>query len=152
MAVIDNGPTIPAVSLYQPWATAMALKIKKNETRHWPTDIRGWLAIHAAKRPVDREGRLLATAAGLNGLLVFGCFVCIVRIVGCEKTELLKRLGVSDQEQGWGNYADGRWAWVTSPNDLIEIPKPIPFIGHQGIFRWVPPAWLQDRMRENKRS
>ncbi len=39
-----------AISLWQPWATLVALGIKQTETRHWATKHRGQLAIHAAKR------------------------------------------------------------------------------------------------------
>jgi hypothetical protein len=41
-----------AISLWQPWASAIALGWKKNETRHWSTDYRGPLLIHAAKKIV----------------------------------------------------------------------------------------------------
>jgi hypothetical protein len=38
-----------ALSLTQPWATLVALGAKRIETRSWPTQYRGPLAIHAAK-------------------------------------------------------------------------------------------------------
>lgn len=37
------------ITLWDPWATLMALSAKKIETRHWKTDFRGPVAIHAAK-------------------------------------------------------------------------------------------------------
>ncbi|MEP1076580.1 ASCH domain-containing protein [Leptolyngbya sp. PL-A3] len=39
------------VTLHQPWASLVALGLKRYETRHWSTDYRGPLLIHAAKRP-----------------------------------------------------------------------------------------------------
>lgn len=39
-----------AITLWQPWASAVALGSKTIETRHWSTNYRGPLAIHAAKR------------------------------------------------------------------------------------------------------
>lgn len=39
------------LSLWQPFAQAISLGIKKHETRGWKTDYRGPLAIHAAKKP-----------------------------------------------------------------------------------------------------
>ncbi len=39
-----------ALTLTQPWATLVAIGAKKIETRSWPTNYRGPLAIHAAKR------------------------------------------------------------------------------------------------------
>lgn len=38
-----------AISLTQPWATAIAVGVKQWETRSWPTGFRGPVAIHAAK-------------------------------------------------------------------------------------------------------
>lgn len=39
-----------ALSLHQPWASAIALGLKHLETRSWATSYRGPLAIHAARR------------------------------------------------------------------------------------------------------
>ena len=36
-----------ALTLYQPWATLVAIGAKKIETRSWPTKYRGTIAIHA---------------------------------------------------------------------------------------------------------
>lgn len=38
------------LSLWQPWATLIAIGAKSIETRSWPTKYRGPLAIHAAKK------------------------------------------------------------------------------------------------------
>lgn len=40
-----------ALSLWQPWATLIAIGAKMIETRGWHTSYRGSLLIHAAKRP-----------------------------------------------------------------------------------------------------
>ncbi len=48
-------PTIKAISLWQPWASLVAAHVKRHETRHWSTEYRGLLAIHAAKT-LDRAG------------------------------------------------------------------------------------------------
>ena len=42
------------LSLWQPWATLIAIGAKRIETRHWSTSYRGPLLIHAAKK-WDRE-------------------------------------------------------------------------------------------------
>ena len=47
---------IAALSLWQPWATLMALGHKAVETRGWSTNYRGRLVIHAAKKVVGRRG------------------------------------------------------------------------------------------------
>jgi hypothetical protein len=43
---------VKALTLHQPWATAIAEGIKAIETRSWSTAYRGPLAIHAGKRDV----------------------------------------------------------------------------------------------------
>lgn len=43
-----------ALSLWQPWATLIALGVKTIETRDWSTGYRGPLAIHATKRQPDQ--------------------------------------------------------------------------------------------------
>lgn len=50
-----------ALTLWQPWASAIAVGAKRNETRSWPAvssghAYRGWLAITAAKRTKDDSG------------------------------------------------------------------------------------------------
>jgi hypothetical protein len=44
-----------ALSLWQPWASAIAVGAKRVETRSWATAYRGPLAIHAAKRLVKDD-------------------------------------------------------------------------------------------------
>src|SRR5262245_48292663 len=46
---------IRAISLWQPWASAVVCDGKRIETRHWPTNYRGLLLIHAATRCVRAE-------------------------------------------------------------------------------------------------
>lgn len=46
------------ITLHQPWASAIALGLKKFETRSWHTDYRGTLVIHASKQPCNPDGML----------------------------------------------------------------------------------------------
>jgi hypothetical protein len=46
---------VKALSLWQPWASLVALGVKTIETRSWSTSYRGPLAIHAARRPVREK-------------------------------------------------------------------------------------------------
>ena len=41
-----------AITIWQPYAQAIALGLKKFETRSWPTKYRGKLAIHASLKPL----------------------------------------------------------------------------------------------------
>ena len=49
-----------ALSLWQPWATLIAIGAKQYETRSWATSYRGEMIIHAAKHP--DEAKALADA------------------------------------------------------------------------------------------
>src|SRR5258708_5270609 len=46
---------VKALTLWQPWASLIAVGAKTIETRSWSTSYRGPLAIHAAKRKPDTE-------------------------------------------------------------------------------------------------
>ena len=42
-----------AITVWQPWAGALAAGIKENETRSWATKYRGPLAIHSAMKAIQ---------------------------------------------------------------------------------------------------
>lgn len=42
-----------AITIWQPWASLVALGVKKYETRSWPTKYRGPIAIHAGMKPIQ---------------------------------------------------------------------------------------------------
>lgn len=50
---------IRILSLWQPWASLIALGLKQYETRSWATPYRGLIAIQAAKRPMAVDEHLL---------------------------------------------------------------------------------------------
>ena len=153
-----------ALSLWQPWASAIALGSKRIETRSWPTDYRGPLAIHAAKRCIKSEledtdaeelwqGALHRTRA-IPGLLPlwncipFGAIVAVCRLVDCRRTEsfgdeIREPRGARPYywtEEDMGDFYPGRWGWVLEDVRAIE---PVPWRGAQGLFE-VPDEVLRD--------
>lgn len=135
-----------AISLWEPWGTAIAKGLKKIETRHWAPPYRGPLAIHCAKTR-DHAGfihdpEVSAYFAGVDifreSQLSFGCIVAVCKLVEIRSSEDLLPL-VTPQERAFGNYEPFRFGWMIE--DVIEIPKPIPFRGAQGFFN-VPDALL----------
>jgi hypothetical protein len=119
-----------AISLWQPWASAMAVGLKTVETRHWSTSYRGHMAIHAAKRWTRDESEF-AEAMGLPADLPLGAIVAFGELCAINRTETLRQT-LSAQEQEWGNYADGRFGWVFA--NIVALPEPVPFRGAQGLF------------------
>jgi hypothetical protein len=127
---------VKAISLWQPWATAMAIGLKTIETRHWSTQIRGLVAIHASKRWQLEERMLAAELAEINAapallLPPLGAIVAIGRLVGIERTErLLPRITAT--EESFGNYGPGRFGWLFE--EVTPLEQPIPYRGAQGFF------------------
>ncbi len=127
-----------AVSLWQPWASLMAAGLKTIETRDWPTRYRGPLAIHAAKRPMSGDEKYLLCDWMNEGLLPlswsdfcfpFGAILAIVDLIACVRVE---QVTPSRLNEAFGNYAPGRWAWIT--RNLRPLARPVPWRGMQGLF------------------
>lgn len=96
--------TIPCLSLWQPWASLIAVGAKRIETRGWATNYRGPLAIHAAKRCLRHElvyfsarwdfcaaleplGVEMGGPRKLWDVLPFGALVAVADLVDCRPTE-----------------------------------------------------------------
>ena len=128
-----------AISLWNPWADAMRLALKRNETRSWPTGHRGDLVICSAKRPLDQIGLAVAREQNvpLTGMK-FGVALCVVELFDCVKAEayLSGMLELSEQEQSLGDYTYGRWIWRT--RNCRPLNTPIPVIGRQGFWTLPP--------------
>ena len=137
------------ISLWEPWATLMALGEKLVETRSWSTSYRGWLAIHASKGGLskrDLAGYLADPEfkwAIQGAVLSPGRIVAVVKLVDCCPTvdmipnpaypSVFRKYPHLDtrQERAFGDYHAGRWAWVT--DEVYGLPEPIPFRAKQGL-------------------
>lgn len=125
-----------ALSLWQPWASAIPFGWKRIETRHWSTAYRGPLAIHAAKRWTADEREEWEIACQTYGMPPgqppLGAVIAVTLLVDVRRTETLLAEGVSPEEQEWGNFGPGRFGWMLA--DIVALPRPIPFKGAQGLF------------------
>lgn len=131
------------ISLWQPWATAVALKLKNIETRHWSTPYRGRLAIHAALRWGPDERAFANAAPQLPEVLPRGCIVATATLVDVRRTEdLLDGLGA--MEAIYGNFGPGRYGWLLE--DIVALAEPTPWKGKQGFFN-VPNELLPEVAR-----
>jgi hypothetical protein len=121
-----------AISLWQPWATAIVLGRKTIETRSWFTPYRGPIAIHAAKRPLDVEELLLCSELGMPQTgHAFGAVVAIADLISCMRTE---GLAPSIEDRAWGNFTPGRYGWVLA--NVRPLTPPVPARGMQGLWNW----------------
>jgi hypothetical protein len=139
-----------AISLWQPWASFIAIGVKPFETRDWAPPL--WLigqriAIHAAKKAVEPDDREWARLAGASELPL-GAIVCTAVLAGAyqcganlkEKPwhcRVAERRGLATPERAtikvdeFGDYDPGRWAWW-----LTDIEPAIPARGSQGLWDW----------------
>lgn len=152
--------TIKTITLTQPWATLLAIGEKKVETRGWrPRGLRPGerVAIHAAKSWGEGDdGLYTATTEPFKSALRRGYHAglivdpviaklprgCVIAIATFDKvvpgdSPLIDTL--SEQEQDFGYYGEGRWAWFFSNVKPIE---PIRARGQLWLWDWTPPDWM----------
>lgn len=150
------------ITIWQPWATLIALEEKTFETRSWSTAYRGELGIHAAKK-VDRaacEREPIKTILARHGYtaenLPTGAVVATCTLKQCWQVkeaaaaELL--LEASDDGRQWhqaiaaqelaaGNFAAGRFAWQLT--DVQLLTKQVAAKGMQGLWKWQPASKIE---------
>ena len=140
-----------ALSLWQPHSQAIMLGLKIYETRGWPTDYRGPLAIHAAKKPFRHQDypreyyQEVAQRFHENGVkfplyaLDYGKVLCVVDLVDCVPTAKLRgRIG---RYEFWGDFRDkgddgkDRYAFKLENVRVIPAYKRPLVTGRQKFFQ-----------------
>jgi hypothetical protein len=152
---------VKAISLWQPWASLIAIGAKRIETRSWSANYVGPLAIHAAKRWTGEMYRLCLTEPFQSALiphfetpeaLPLGCIVATCRLIGCapvrdrpyspifeDSAEIdIIEIPPDGREREFGDYTPGRFAWVLT--DIVRLRAPVAVTGRQGFFEWDPSA------------
>ena len=124
----------PAISLWQPYASFIAIGVKPYETRHWRAPMRFMgvrVAIHAAKHPVPRtDFQWWQRVAGATAPLPMGAMVCTAVIRSVHWAQDVP----SDE---YGDYTPGRFCWHLT--EIEPIDPPIPAKGAQGFWMWASP-------------
>ena len=129
-----------AISLWQPWATLIAIGAKTYETRSWSTDYRGPLLIHAAKNESELKVALedeffnvLSEAGYFEGdkSLPLGAIVAYAELATVGRVELVRDTHAKN-ERAFGDYSDGRFAWKLV--NVQRIEPAVPARGAQGLF------------------
>lgn len=127
-----------AITIWQPWATLVAIGAKKIETRGWATRYRGPLAIHAAKKK-DLENLLPGLRPSIETALVeagyrkfadlpYGAVVAVGDLVVVTAIESPP----PQPEASFGDYSAGRWAWHLGNVRMLD--RPVPMRGKQGLW------------------
>jgi activating signal cointegrator 1 len=151
---------VKALTVRQPFAQAIALGIKRFETRSWDYGHRALLAIHAGKFSGDQACfRRHQEAFGSAGFpewddLPKAAVIAVVEVAEVlETVELVFRgeitdkgrtLGVTPLEVALGNWEPGGKAWRLSR--VRRLRAPIPARGLRKLFTWQPPAGLSQQL------
>jgi hypothetical protein len=155
-----------ALTLWQPWASLMMGGFKTIETRSWNTDHRGWLAIHAAKREpywasdifndftrpftiftksLTRTFWACMEEMGYDNYsdLPRGAILGLVYVTNTLPTKKLRQ-SVDQYNRAFGDWTDGRFAWIISHG--LRFLDPVPARGRQRLWDWeVPPQLTAQR-------
>lgn len=142
---------VKALTLLQPWATLVAIRAKKIETRSWSTPYRGPLLIHASKKlPQDAYWAFVKspfsealTRAGIRQAEQYhpGCIIALVELDWCRV--ITGDNAPPEPEFSFGNYEPGRYAWHLA--NVRAFPEPIPARGSQRL--WTPDPETMERIR-----
>lgn len=143
-----------ALTLWQPWATLIAIGAKQYETRSWGTSYRGPLAIHAGvRRPTHEDISVLwdaqvlcprerpelaaalervAPSSTAPAALPLGVIVATCRLVECVRMSLIPP--PVDLEAAVGDWSSGRFAWRLE--DVVPRLDPALVKGARGLWEW----------------
>jgi len=140
-----------ALTLWQPWATLVAIGAKKIETRSWNTSYRGPLAIHAAKR-VNKEDlqlcfqepffecltragyRLIAHHLFKGDVLPHGAVIATCELRSVIRITKTNASNLRDPELSFGDFTPGRYAWFL--DNIKKLEEPFPARGYQGLWEF----------------
>jgi activating signal cointegrator 1 len=146
------------LSLWQPYATLIAIGAKTIETRSWGTTFRGLLAIHATKAfPASAKNLCMGTpfmdalmCAGYSGTYELPR-AAIVAVANLHRVGEIRRgadgavivhgreLPIEGDELAFGDYTPGRRGWVLT--NVGALKDPVPCKGARGLWD-VPPDVL----------
>jgi hypothetical protein len=159
-----------ALSLWQPHVLAIALGLKPWETRDWPTNYRGPLALHAAKHKwiewddwhreaARRMRRKLCPGlpdrlseqmdyAAVTQHMRYGAVICLADLTDCVATSKL-RGRIPAEHEFWGDFSDGyQGRFAFKLENVRVLDQPLPWRGQQGFFEIEVPGRYQALPRE----
>lgn len=127
------------LTIREPWASLIGAHIKLIETRSWPTKYRGELYIHAGLAPLPKKDvRIKLLDNSIINDLHFGTIFLKCNLSNCiqiTKEFATKVKQESPQNYLWGDYTEGRYAWILTDVQYIE---PIKAKGHLSIWNYTP--------------
>jgi hypothetical protein len=126
------------LSLTEPFATLISIRVKRFETRSFSTAYRGPLAIQAAKRFPPECRALVHTEPFRSALCApvwrLGGILAVVDLVDCVR--ITAENAPDGDEFDFGDYTPGRFMWRLE--NVRRLPVPIACKGALGL--WAVPA------------
>ena len=116
-----------ALSIKQPWAWAIANKLKTIETRKWCPNHRGDILIVASLKP-DKlllEWLVEQRGEGILGQVEYGKAIAIVELVDCKPMEM------RDEAAALCTCYIGACSWFL---ENVRKIKPFPVTGRLGLY------------------
>jgi len=149
-----------AITLWEPYASLMAIGAKRNETRGRRTSLRGDVAIHASAADHGMPEEivpLVIEAFQSRGVKpspdTMGCIVAVVELYDCLMSEWFYEqrepnnpmlIELSKEEFAFGNYEPGRFIYMT--RNVRRLKHPVPCRGAQAIG-WTVPSDIEAKVR-----
>lgn len=124
---------LKAITIWQPYAQAIALGLKRYETRSWATKYRGRIAIHASKKTLTKQSKVLAKKYGIDDCPL-GKVLLVADLTDCI---LMTQEFIKEQKQSeldFGDWQIGRYAWKLENIRLLD--EPIEITGKQGLWNF----------------
>lgn len=138
-----------ALTVHQPWATALAVGMKQYETRSRITNHRGEIAIHAGKTFNEEVFEQLSGLAFENHMELplarrwsgaqpqdfpTGSVLAVGELTDCILMDEDLIASISDQERSLGHWEPGRYAYKIE--NVRLLPEPVSARGKQGLWEW----------------
>lgn len=133
-----------ALTIWQPYASALLRGIKEYETRSWaPPD--GLIGEHIAIHAAARKPRMIDGAPPPTGEWPTGCVIGSVRLMAAgrirarEGSIITVQFSLGDDvavlaDDVWSVPSVGRWVWFIA--ERTALPCPIPAAGQQKLWNW----------------
>jgi hypothetical protein len=125
-----------AITIHEPYVSAILALRKRYETRGWKTDYRGDVVLCTAK-VMTADERQLALSDHYKDVwgdaFHLGCAVGIAMLVDCLPCEMLMD-SISDTERALGYWQAGNYAFELS--DVRWFAYPVPVRGQLGLWTY----------------
>lgn len=125
------------LSIKEPFATLIKNGTKCIETRSWKTNYRGELYIHASMTHMDKYNDRVELKQIIKNLeFSYGYIICKCKLVDCVymDEDFIKKIRNNHIEYICGEYSVGRYAWILSDVEILDIP--IKVKGKLGIWNY----------------